>query len=63
MEAYLSKISFSHQESSSSASTQTFSVHSYEVRDRLTASDMNKLLHLYTTRTRSVIIQCSSDIT
>ncbi len=50
IEAYLQKISFSHEESSDSSSTQTFSVQSYEVRDRLDTSSMNKLLHLYTTR-------------
>lgn len=55
VEVYLHKMSLLHEENAacpSAPAVQTFSIHSYEVRDRLNTSSMNKLLHLYTTRTR-----------
>ncbi len=53
VEAFLNKIRFLHQENSAEGSSiQTFAVQSYEVRDKIPTSSMNKLLHLYTTRIR-----------
>ncbi len=52
IELCIHKINFTHEDFSDGSSGQRLTVQTYEIKDKLVNSDINKLLHLYTTKAR-----------